>query len=914
MADDKRQEPGSITKTADAQDERISGISNISKTIGQMQKNTEQKMEDTEESMDYGAAPESSVREMNGILSNFGKTISAFTKGIQDVSLSTARATKDAIGQYGKAIGQDISFNKQNVVAMALARTTPLFGYFAAKFMETDVFKKAKDRMSESIANTFKGIGSSIANIFKGKEKAHEEAVPKMQRGGYIEKGGMIEVHPAEVVMPIEKILQRIDDSISVGREIAEITSKTQMRSLAKMSTFVSAERDKEPVGMVKGFLRAMREVQTQYEEPSNVRLLRAVLSIQDTMGAQIGTWQQIWTKMLVEHPTFRQIAFAMKTVGSLFGAPFKLVFQLFKQRGGYLSQLSKSKNPFENMSQNIGILYTGTMHRLDNIAYYTKATAVMLRDVAGVVSQGKLKYGSIESISEGTRSLFGWARFGFHNLLKYGPRIVAGGIDIMLGGKGTGMAFPAAKKFGDWITREIEWGTKAQQALKSGRQKRKDWALGDSGGLTEVIRDQYKNKLPPMKVVNVTQTDVVDILKAIEYNSESTTEQLEHHNKREKRKGLLGFFSMLGSGAMSMMSMAGGWIKNLLGLGKGGFLSKAIGGLFGKGGPIALALGSAAFWTPVIAVIGSALIGYGIGTAINKWLIAPLRDALWDKWNKSNKEAAKSESKSMSAALKAARGETATGVQAFQGKVETRARGSMAIIERREKLGTDFRFMEVQKGQMDFVRKNLSEYSKYDPDMLKTYRQQWLKGEGKWIGSRWFFQNPQKYGARREAAFMQWLERKGVKADTAAMVKEHETAIMESKGVVGKAGYMARKYGPGAKQWLAEKGKYAIDQAGQIVEKATGKIIGAKELAKMQAADLITTSKLLGQELKKRGIEGLEGLKGLGDTLQQNMNSVSNAISNQTSQVTRIFNAGGEKAGALIDEMSQRIVTGNFH
>ena len=167
-----------------------------------------------------------------------------------------------------------------------------------------------------------------------------------MQRGGYIEKGGMIEVHPAEVVMPIEKILQRIDDSISVGREIAEITSKTQMRSLAKMSTFVSAERDKEPVGMVKGFLRAMREVQTQYEEPSNVRLLRAVLSIQDQMGAQIGTWQQIWTKMLVEHPTFRQIAFAMKTVKDLLGTPFKIMGALFKQRGGYLSHLSRSKNP----------------------------------------------------------------------------------------------------------------------------------------------------------------------------------------------------------------------------------------------------------------------------------------------------------------------------------------------------------------------------------------------------------------------------------------------------------------------------------------------------------------------------------------------------------------------------------------
>ena len=334
MADEKSREPGSITKTADAQNERISGISNVSKTVSQMQKTTQHKIEQTQESIDYGGSTGTSASEMNSVLSSFGKTITAFTTGIQNVSMSTARATKDAIGDYGKAIGQDINYNKQNMVAMALSRTTPLFGYFAAKFMETDVFKKAKDKMRDSIASTFKGIGSSIANIFKGKEKAHSDAVPKMQRGGYVEKGGMVEVHPAEVVMPIEKILERIDDSISVGREMAEITSKSQMRSLAKMSTFVSAESEKEPVGMVKGFLRAMREVQTQYEEPANTRMLRAVLSIQDTLGATIGTWEQVWTKMLVEHPTFRQLAFGMKTLGNILGSPFKIIGRLFKMRG----------------------------------------------------------------------------------------------------------------------------------------------------------------------------------------------------------------------------------------------------------------------------------------------------------------------------------------------------------------------------------------------------------------------------------------------------------------------------------------------------------------------------------------------------------------------------------------------------
>jgi len=102
MADDKRQEPGSITKTADAQNERISGISNVSRTVTQMQKTAQRKIEETQDSIDYeGGSSGTSVKEMNRVLSSFGKTINAFTAGIQNVSMSTAKATKDAIGQYG---------------------------------------------------------------------------------------------------------------------------------------------------------------------------------------------------------------------------------------------------------------------------------------------------------------------------------------------------------------------------------------------------------------------------------------------------------------------------------------------------------------------------------------------------------------------------------------------------------------------------------------------------------------------------------------------------------------------------------------------------------------------------------------------------------------------------------------------
>ena len=73
------------------------------------------------------------------VVNNLANTIKQMSIGMKNISLSTAQASADAISQYGKAIGQDISINKTNTIAMALSRATPIFGYFAAKFMETAI-------------------------------------------------------------------------------------------------------------------------------------------------------------------------------------------------------------------------------------------------------------------------------------------------------------------------------------------------------------------------------------------------------------------------------------------------------------------------------------------------------------------------------------------------------------------------------------------------------------------------------------------------------------------------------------------------------------------------------------------------------------------------------------------------------
>jgi hypothetical protein len=933
MAINDRQEPGSITKTADAQNERISGISNVSRTVTQMQKTTQRKIEETQESINYGESQEATSQQMNSVLSRFGKTITAFTKGVESISISTARATKDAIGQYGKAISQDLNYNKQNIVAMALARSTPLFGYFAAKFMETDVFQKAKERMKESIAGVFKGIGSGIANIFKGGKNAKEAAkdkVPKMQRGGYVEKGGMIEVHPAEVVMPIEKILARIDDSISVGREIAEISQKTQMRSLAKMSTFVSAERDKEPVGLVKGFLRAMREVQTQYEEPASMRMLRAVLSIQDTLGATIGTWEQVWTKMLIEHPTFRQLAFGMKTVSAILGSPFQLISKIFKRRGGYLSQLSKKKNPFENIGENLGSLYVNTMHRLDNISFYTKATAVMIRDIAGVVSQGRLKYGSLEAISEGTRSLFGWARFGFQNLIKYGPRVVAAGIEMLLG-TGKGALYARGKKIGDYLTQTVEWGEKAKFALKSKRQKKLDFALGGAGDFAQTIQEQHKKRLPPLITISAGKAQEKAAAEV-----EQTREGIEEIAKVQKKKWLWekmqaakGGIKSVFSWIFRMLMMGGGLIKSLFGFGAGGVMSA----LFSKTGPIGMGvaklmagpvmtgikvigayLATTAFLGPILALITTALTAVGVGSLINKYLVKPLVDANFKKQDEVNKKGMKDNAAIMKKQMSDARGTTATGKDTYDAKISTAA--SATVKGQGTWFGTSLSHGAIRAAQNKFIVENRAKYSEYDEEEIIKARNRWRRSGKYWLEWKWTTAsgaNASQFGEEKEAAFLKYLQNVGTKnKDLAGSIKAHEKQIMQSRSIGGKAEYFGRKHAPKATSWIIDKGKYAIDKAGQLIEKVTGRVIQGKELAEMQAQELLTSGKLVGQEIKKRGLEQVEGLKGLGDQLQQNINQVRNDINQQVSNVTRIFNSGNQ--GSMMDEMAQRVATGNFH
>lgn len=429
--------PGSITEKADAHD-RMADISNVNKTISEMQKKTQEKINETRRDTGELEGIQEVQNSMVKVLSSLNKTVGSVGYGFSKIAADTAKASGELISSYGKTISQDINVNKQNVVAMALARSTPLFGYFAAKFMETDVYQKAKERMKSSIADALGSVTNrfkeGFSSIFKKKGKETEgkslqakakEEIPKMQKGGYVEKGGLAQLHPAEVVVPIDKILEKIDETISITQDLAKISKRAQLNTLDKMSTFFQEVKEREKVGVVKGFMRSLREVHKQHTEPSNLRMLRAVLAIQDQIGATVGTWPQVWQKMLINHPTFRNIVFGIRTLTNVLGLPGKLVYQIFKTRGGYSAQLSHDKNPMKAAAENIGLVYAEGMWRLDNIAKFTRATAEATRDISSSIT-GK-KYPALEGVGRGFFSLIGLANSLTKGFLKYTPAVIEG-------------------------------------------------------------------------------------------------------------------------------------------------------------------------------------------------------------------------------------------------------------------------------------------------------------------------------------------------------------------------------------------------------------------------------------------------------------------------------------------------------
>jgi len=398
--------PGSITQNADANIDRIGNISNVSKTVANMQKDVQQRLTETKKAVDDSQSISAVQKSMTTVLDKLAGTVAALSTGVKTITVDTAKATKDAIGQYGKAVGEDISFNKQNVVAMALAKSTPIYGYFVAKFMETDVFKKAAERMKTSIGKAF----GSLAGMFRRGKKGPgaDTNIPKMQKGGYVKRGGLTELHAGEIVAPIEKILSRIDESITTTKDLVKITDKATMKMTGSFKGYMksSTSTDKQNVGLLRSFIRTYKEVgEREFTERTDERMVRELISIRRAVGGQTYKWEQIWDEMIANHPYFRMSYLVAEKTWKGMSLPIKFMRAFMRVRGwgGYRAKLSKAKDPAHATAENIASLYVDLMWRLDSMIPLVKLTAQTNRDMASKIT-GNV-YPSIKGVPKEKRT-----------------------------------------------------------------------------------------------------------------------------------------------------------------------------------------------------------------------------------------------------------------------------------------------------------------------------------------------------------------------------------------------------------------------------------------------------------------------------------------------------------------------------
>jgi len=915
----KRKDPGGITPSGDAENQRVKGISDVAKTVNQMQKNVDTEIMRTETYIEERKDIQEIQSSMNGVLRKLGETISALTAGVKNVTSSAAIATKDAISQYGRAIGEDIHLKKQNIVAMALARSTPIFGYFAAKFMETDVFKKAASKMREQVGKAFSGVASFFRRGGASKENG---SIPHMQHGGYVERGGLAQLHPAEVVMPIDEILNRIDENMSVTKQLAIVARKSQLQALGSMSTYVQIAEKKQRVGLVKGFLRAYAEVNSQYLEPDSKRQLRALLAIQDALGAQIGTWRQVWQKMLVEHPLFRNIMFIGRTLTKAVSliSGVKILYQMWKVRGSYRRILSKSRQPLVAMTETLGSFAIENLWRLDNIALYTRLTAQATRDMAAMLT-GK-RYKAVQGLDQGywrIMNILTWplGKIYSHIFKRYLIRPLDDSIRRAILGKsgerqkllGLYDLLTTPKNIyklpGFWKQRrimEISAGATESTPFMLPHKREPIQISGRVESPTEKMKElefkYYKSasKVFPLIEKKILPPMITHQAKLLAWRKEEATKLIpmiaqasDEQNKRSRRQSII-----------KWLLIAGGFIKSLFGgilkpftmlLGKKGLLFSAA-RIFASPAAFAKFLG------PAGAVLGAGAIGYGLGTVIERSLIVPIRERYFSELDAAKRESGTGAQKAMTEFT-----EARERVQAGKGtprdkelmKAYGKTQGQFSAMAQERAKYIKGGFMERMFGDVDvlnivtdaqsaYFTENFDQYMPYGSAEILRVRAKFMK-EGRGLGID-YSADPVKAGRKREEMLLAYLKKHG----------SIQYGEMFEPGMEYKVGMGYRDLRTKAE----EISSAAVEKSKMVATEVQ------QELAKTQ----IYSDKIV-QNIDKMAEKVTEGGK-------QQVNAINNMstsfVNNMNNSMSISVAAGRKGLGEIQEDLTSRILHGRMH
>ena len=358
------------------------------------------------------------TKKLNSVLNNLSEFVKTTSSSLKGSAQEITRTAKESTKQYSRAVKEDVNVDKRNLVASTLSTATPIFGYFATKFMETDVWQKfsstVKDKLSSGVkqgletakkysktlldpitdkirgmfnkvGSIFGSLGSGVRSLLPGGGGSKD--IPKLAKGGFIGESGMAKIHPAEVVAPSEQILKQM-------RKAAVASSKEQEGIVEKISNnfsrFTEIQRDQkdkltEQVNLLRqsstgGGTESVKQFFTDFkkfyqgraEEDLGIqeRILNGVNMIRNSLvtpqGGILESLRYAFNNFLFEHPIFRNLFRLSK---SIISTAFSIPGAILRIRGNYSAQMRGiGGTPQERTAKILGMLYPSLLHKLDQL------------------------------------------------------------------------------------------------------------------------------------------------------------------------------------------------------------------------------------------------------------------------------------------------------------------------------------------------------------------------------------------------------------------------------------------------------------------------------------------------------------------------------------------------------------------
>lgn len=371
------------------------------------------------------------ARAAREFLSKVGFVVKNVALQAAQATQAVAKKSAEAVSQYTKAISEDININKKNFISLVLARTSPLLGYFISKVFETDIFRRFFEATKEKAKAALGWMGRGIAGLWKkvrgkkkeeegfggeagGAEEMGEAEIKKFRKPG----SPLIVRHHSPAVIENPEALKGLNvdimhvtaNIVNLTGELGELATEKQNVLIEKFTRefSISAAKQEEQFSMFSFSMLGGRAKKggpnffTQFRELYRRQIFPLERSWQDHVVAHLtairniligkekrpgflkASWQVSWMlfqKTLFYDIVWRGISGILKTMNwirkyvvtgplKVIWAPFRWFF--FKKFGKGKYKLPSRKLPAtQYTAQLLGLLYSGTMEKLDDIVWY---------------------------------------------------------------------------------------------------------------------------------------------------------------------------------------------------------------------------------------------------------------------------------------------------------------------------------------------------------------------------------------------------------------------------------------------------------------------------------------------------------------------------------------------------------------